>query len=102
MRTYTTKDGLETSDFGNLVRDGRGYLWICPRAGLTRFDGDHFVNYRIDDPSAPQGIFCIHEVDGRYWVDNTNGGLYRYTPAPEGPLAAVPPRRPVADGRTVL
>ncbi len=80
MRIYTTADGLEPSDVGNLVGDSKGYLWICTPRGVTRFDGEHFINFRIGDERRPGGVYCIHEVGGSYWIDNIRGGLFRFLP----------------------
>src|SRR5262245_30499618 len=38
IRTYTSADGLSSSTVNCVVRDSRGFLWLCTRDGLTRFD----------------------------------------------------------------
>ena len=62
------------------MRDSRGFLWICTRDGLSRFDGARFVTYQIGDKNAPPGIESILETHkGIYWIVTT-GGLYRFDP----------------------
>jgi signal transduction histidine kinase/ligand-binding sensor domain-containing protein len=81
LKTYTSADGLGSSFVTNLMRDSRGFLWVCTRDGLSRFDGSRFVTYQIGDNAAPPGIEQILETrKGIYWIVTT-GGLYRFDPA---------------------
>lgn len=81
LRTYTSADGLGSSFVNNLMRDSRGFLWVCTRDGLSRFDGSRFITYQVGDKSAPPGIEQILETrKGIYWIVTT-GGLYRFDPA---------------------
>src|SRR5215510_11927233 len=80
IRTYTSADGLGSSWVNWLTRDSRGFLWICTRDGLSRFDGAHFVTYQVGDKNAPPGIESILETrQGIYWLATT-AGLYRFDP----------------------
>ena len=33
----------------NIFQDSRGFLWLSTLAGLSRFDGKHFVNYSLEE-----------------------------------------------------
>lgn len=80
VRIYTSSDGLGSSFVNNLMRDSHGFLWLCTRDGLSRFDGSRFVTYQVGDKSAPPGIEQILETRaGIYWIVTT-GGLYRFDP----------------------
>src|SRR5262252_9857929 len=80
IRIYTSADGLGSSFVNSIMRDSRGFLWICTRDGLSRFDGAHFVTYQVGDKNAPPGIESILESrQGVYWIVTT-GGLYRFDP----------------------
>ncbi len=80
IKIYTSADGLGSSFVNSLMRDSRGFLWICTRDGLSRFDGAHFVTYQVGDKNAPPGIESIVESrKGVYWIVTT-GGLYRFDP----------------------
>jgi ligand-binding sensor domain-containing protein len=80
VRTYTSADGLGSSFVNSLMRDSRGFLWVCTRDGLSRFDGSRFVTYQVGDDAAPPGIEQILETrQGIYWI-STTGGLYRFDP----------------------
>ena len=81
VRTYTTADGLPRDVVLRIVRDSRGFLWVCTRDGLSRFDGSRFVTYQVGDSAAAPGIEQIIETrKGIYWIVTT-AGLYRFDPA---------------------
>src|SRR5678816_2119804 len=52
IKVYTSADGLGTSASFHIARDSRGFIWICSRDGLIRFDGYRFITYRIGDEFA--------------------------------------------------
>ena len=80
LRVFTSADGLGSSYVSYLMRDSRDFLWFCTRDGLTRFDGQHFVTYRVGEKDAPPGVEQILETrNGIYWIATT-GGLYRFDP----------------------
>jgi PAS domain S-box-containing protein len=80
VRSYTSADGLGSSFVNALMRDSRGFLWVCTRDGLSRFDGYRFVTYQVGDKNTPPGIEQIIETrKGIYWIVTT-GGLYRFDP----------------------
>ncbi len=86
IKIFTSADGLGSGFINSLMRDSRGFLWVCTRDGLSRFDGSRFVTYQIGDNGAPPGIEQILETHtGVYWI-STTGGLFRFDPA--APLKA--------------
>ncbi|HYJ91956.1 MAG TPA: PAS domain S-box protein, partial [Pyrinomonadaceae bacterium] len=84
LRVFTSADGLGSSYVSDVIRDSRDFLWFCTRDGLTRFDGQHFVTYRVGEKDAPPGVEQILEShrSGVYWIETT-GGLYRFDPNEE-------------------
>jgi signal transduction histidine kinase/ligand-binding sensor domain-containing protein len=81
IRSYSSADGLGSSFVSYLMVDSRGFLWICTRDGLSRFDGSQFVTYQVGDKGSPPGIEQIIETrKGIYWIVTT-GGLYRFDPS---------------------
>ena len=81
VRTYTSADGLGSSFVNSIMRDSRGFLWVCTRDGLSRFDGSRFVTYQVGDRTGSPGIEQLLETrKGIYWVVTTSG-LYRFDPA---------------------
>jgi ligand-binding sensor domain-containing protein/two-component sensor histidine kinase len=81
VKIYTSADGLGSSATFNLVRDSRGFIWICSRDGLVRFDGYRFITYRIGDDDADPAVFNLLPTrSGVYWVDLNRGTDYRFIP----------------------
>jgi signal transduction histidine kinase len=42
---FSTKDGLPDNNITCLLQDQQGLLWVGTEAGLSCFDGVHFINY---------------------------------------------------------
>lgn len=93
IKIYTSADGLGTSASFNLVSDPRGFIWLCSRDGLVRFDGHRFITYRIGDDAADPAVFSLLPTrSGQYWIDLNRGTDYRFVPRPDSALLA--PRGP--------
>lgn len=48
LRLYTTADGLRSGFIHHMMRDSHGFIWLCTRDGLSRFDGYRFTNYKME------------------------------------------------------
>jgi ligand-binding sensor domain-containing protein/two-component sensor histidine kinase len=82
MRLYTTADGLWSSFINYMMRDSHGFIWLCARDGLSRFDGYRFINYKISGGPSSQYVVFVHEDrEGIFWIFLSGKGLYRYDPA---------------------
>ena len=49
--TFNEDDGLANNDVFDITQDGRGYLWIATKDGLSKYNGEKFRNFRV-----PQGL----------------------------------------------
>jgi ligand-binding sensor domain-containing protein len=79
-RVFTTADGLPHNVVTRIVSDSRGYQWFCTGEGLSRFDGNRFVTYGIEQGLPTGEIHDLLETrDGTYWVA-TRRGLVRFDP----------------------
>lgn len=47
-RHYTTDDGLVQNQVISMYQDSKGFLWLGTKAGISRFDGKVFRNYRFN------------------------------------------------------
>ena len=62
VRVYTTADGMSRSAATCIVRDSQGFLWLCTREGVSRFDGNQFLNYGVAQGlphSAPCPVLVV-------------------------------------------
>ncbi len=88
IRNYTITEGLAHGRVANIVRDSHGFLWFCTYDGLSRFDGNNFVNYNERDGLIHSRLNNLLETrDGTYWV-TTNLGLSSFVPTRDSRLSA--------------
>src|SRR5215203_1941533 len=79
VKIYTSADGLGSSATFNLVHDSRGFIWLCSRDGLVRFDGYRFITYRIGKEGDDPAVFnLIPTSRGDYWINLNRGTDYRF------------------------
>ena len=77
---YSVADGLPSHTVYYCVQDRNGYLWLGTDAGVTRFDGKHFVNYTTDDGLGANEILDLYEDrSGRVWFLPFSGRLSYYS-----------------------
>ena len=75
---YTVNDGLVQSQAHTTFQDSRGFLWICTRVGVSRFDGIHFENFTEKNGLTGQWIREICEDSGQNIWFLSNHGLSCY------------------------
>ncbi|MDR1380995.1 MAG: hypothetical protein LBJ47_05890, partial [Tannerella sp.] len=69
-RRYTTADGLHSMRNKYILQDGKGFIWIAGRTGLSRYDGFEFKSW-LKDKDA--NIFKLDKDEGgriRAFSDN--------------------------------
>jgi ligand-binding sensor domain-containing protein len=82
IKTYGTPDGLGSSFIECIAQDSRGFLWVCTRDGLSRFDGYKFTTYKTSDGLPVPDVSAILEnEDGTFWVTTNGGGICKFDPA---------------------
>jgi signal transduction histidine kinase/ligand-binding sensor domain-containing protein len=75
---FTTTGGLPHRIISRIVADSRGFVWICTRRGLSRFDGQHFLTYGMSDGLKVPSVNDLLETSRReYWVATNGGGVCR-------------------------
>lgn len=80
---YSSDDGLPHNSICDIHQDARGYIWLCTWYGLSRYDGENFVNYtmRPGDYSnlSHNRILSVDEdASGYLWVTTYDMHLYRF------------------------
>ncbi|HUQ33652.1 MAG TPA: two-component regulator propeller domain-containing protein, partial [Pyrinomonadaceae bacterium] len=92
IKIYTLADGLAHDRVGRIVRDSRGFLWLCTADGISRFDGYRFVTYdaRHGLPNSSTNDL-LETRAGVYWIATNGAGVARLeatTPAGAGESTA--------------
>src|SRR5436190_17806482 len=74
VKSYNTENGLVHDRIRKIVKDSRGFLWICTAEGVSRFDGYDFVNYNRRLGLPANGVNDLLETrDGSYWIATEAG-----------------------------
>ena len=63
--TFDIEDGLANKAINSIAEDEYGNLWLCTDGGISRFDGEQFINYFKED-----GSFC--RCFQKHWKDTVN------------------------------
>ena len=75
FKDYTKDQGLANLALTCLAQDSEGFLWVGTKAGLFRYDGQRFQEFRPADPSD-RSITAIHEsIAGDLWIVTEQGHL---------------------------
>lgn len=77
-RHYTVHDGLAQQQAMSLLQDSRGYIWAGTKMGLSKFNGQHFENFRPAQGLPGTYIASLKEDGlGRVWASSYSGvGFY--------------------------
>ena len=82
-RLYGPGDGLPDKRCRQLIRDRQGHLWVGTSRGLTRFDGNRFVNFHPPAPAPPFEMnhgAALGDTQGDLWFGHYRGAL-RFQPS---------------------
>jgi len=75
---YDARDGLAADDILCLYQDRKGYLWFGMSSGVSRFDGQEFVNYSTSEGLVGNRVVAIAEDrSGQLWFA-TDSGVSRF------------------------
>lgn len=70
---YTKADGLSNNNITGITQDKTGYIWMTTNYGLTRFDGNRFVQYHSTDDSLSP---ASENLTGITWLDDHRLAIY--------------------------
>ena len=99
---YSTDDGLPHNSIAEIHQDARGYIWVCTWYGLSRFDGNTFVNYIMlpgdfTNLTHNRMLSLDEDVNGYLWLRTYDYRMYRFDPATEK-FVAIPDELPDFSG----
>lgn len=78
---FTVKDGLINSTVYSIHQDAIGFMWFGTENGLSRFDGNQFVNYSLSDIGISSLITSIADADsGAMYLGTSSDGIIKFFP----------------------
>ncbi len=63
VENYGLANGLNSPKIETIVQDSQGFIWAGTYLGISRFDGQHFINYTSAEGQRIGTIFCIREYE---------------------------------------
>jgi diguanylate cyclase (GGDEF)-like protein len=90
------ESGLPSPIIQALAQDGHGFVWVGTGSGVSRWDGYHFRNYRVQvgvPGSLPDNnIYTLYtDPGGTLWVGTQSRGVARYDSSRDQFQTFVPP-----------
>lgn len=76
---YSNKDGLIQSNVNDILQDKEGYIWFATEGGLSKFNGQTFVNFSTNDGLSEASVSTICQDNiGKIWIGHTLGKVSLY------------------------
>lgn len=75
INKYNIEDGLVNNDVLSIYEDSRGFIWLCTRGGLSRYDGSRFTNYTTTNGLTHDMVNAIIEIAPQEFIvaQNSDG-----------------------------
>ncbi len=72
-----TENGLAGNVVFKIMKDKEGIMWINTGTGVSRYDGNKFVNYNVGSGLKSDSIFqLLEDNQGRFWMTSTKSVSY--------------------------
>jgi hypothetical protein len=77
IRHYGISEGLLTNTVYHVSQDKEGFLWFSTDAGVVKYNGTLFQNFRKKDGLTDKEILRTQEdSQGRVWIFSFNGNIH--------------------------
>jgi ligand-binding sensor domain-containing protein len=75
-RTYNSASGLAGNEVFEAIQDAEGFMWFCTNRGVSRFDGDKFINFNTSNGLGENSVIGIYQgADGKIWCRGVSGTI---------------------------
>lgn len=75
-----TSDGLPSNSIRNMYQDSKGFLWLGTLNGLSRYDGNSFINFQPDTNNQDQISLADNHIN---WIEEDKNGFLWIGTMPE-------------------
>jgi serine phosphatase RsbU (regulator of sigma subunit)/ligand-binding sensor domain-containing protein len=81
-------EGLSQNSVFCMIQDSKGFMWFGTQDGLNKYDGYHFIVYKLDPGnlnslSHNQIAALCEDKAGKIWIGTVGGGVNRFDPKTE-------------------
>lgn len=77
LENYSVRQGLLSSKVYDIIQDEGGYIWMATPAGLSRFDGENFESYGLEEGLDETSLRALYiDSKKRLWVGFENGKAF--------------------------
>ena len=77
FENYSVNSGLPNSKVYDILQDQKGYIWLATPSGLSRFDGESFKTYGLEEQiSESTANALFQDSKNNLWVGFDNGEVY--------------------------
>jgi len=79
-KQFTIEDGLPSNQIYDIHQDQDGFIWFATENGLSRYNGEDFINYTLFDGLPDTEIIgFFQDSKNRLWFRSLNGkiGFYK-------------------------
>ena len=74
-RTINKQNGLPSNTVYNLLQDKQGFIWLGHDKGLSKYDGQSFVNYQSPSQQG-KSLSNLVEAGNSIWCKDFAGNIY--------------------------
>lgn len=80
FKHLSSENGLLDNNVNCIFQDKKGFIWIGTHSGLSRYDGNEFIDYKNDEKdkngiSNNNVISIAEDKSGNIWIATGGGGL---------------------------
>ena len=76
FKNYSVNDGLISNEIRRIFQDSKGFLWIGTLEGLSKYDGNTFLNFSSANGLSHNMVNDIYESNnGRMFIALNNGSI---------------------------
>jgi signal transduction histidine kinase len=78
VKIYTEADGLAHNSVEDIYEDAQGVVWLATAGGISRWDGQRFENFRVEEGLPVNHVHRICPADRGHLLFATDAGVVRW------------------------
>ncbi|PQJ79086.1 hypothetical protein BTO18_07840 [Polaribacter porphyrae] len=76
IQNFDTKDGLPTSEFYDVIKDDKGFIWFTSDRGIVRYNSYYFEVFSLKNGLSNIVNFTFYKSSGNtFWINGLDGSF---------------------------